>query len=33
LCSSDMALKVSTFSHHSIHRGQGDVKEWRVLPL
>lgn len=33
LCSSDMTLKVSTFSHHSIHRGQGDVKEGWVLSL
>lgn len=33
LCSSDMAFKVSTFSHHGIHWGQRDIKEGWVLSL
>lgn len=33
LCSRDMAFQVSTFSHHSIHRGQRDIKEGWILPL
>lgn len=33
LCPSHVALKVCTLSHHSIHRGQRDVKEGGVLPL
>lgn len=33
LCPSNVALKVRAVSHHSIHRGNVDVKEGRVLPL
>lgn len=33
LCPCDMALQVSTFSYHSSHRGQRNIKEGRILPL